>query len=323
MPLRTFPPSPGSALRVASSEGLTPYVFVLGTGRCGSTLIHELLARHEGMAFVSNIDDRLGALSPVNRWNSTIYRRVPAPLTAKGRLRFAPSEGYRVLERSVTPALSRPFRDLEAADATPWLRDRVRSFFEECRVRQDRPVLLHKFTGWPRIGFLRAVFPEARFINVVRDGRAVANSWLQMPWWQGYEGPSHWQWGPLPPAYAEEWMASGRSFPVLAGIAWKMLMDAFDDAAEPLGPQRYLEVRYEDVLDDPAGALAAMLGFIGLPSTAAFEARTARHGLNSDRRDAFVRDLPAEALDALQRSLDAHLRRRGYLPSSGATELSS
>jgi nucleoside-diphosphate-sugar epimerase len=38
---------------------LRTYAFVLGTGRCGSTLIHELLARHEGVGFLSNLDDRL------------------------------------------------------------------------------------------------------------------------------------------------------------------------------------------------------------------------------------------------------------------------
>ncbi|MEY2426226.1 MAG: hypothetical protein QOI61_1798, partial [Actinomycetota bacterium] len=35
------------------------YGFVLGTGRCGSTLVHELLARHHDVGFLSNIEDRL------------------------------------------------------------------------------------------------------------------------------------------------------------------------------------------------------------------------------------------------------------------------
>ena len=34
-------------------------VFVLGSGRCGSTLVQEVLARHPAMAFVSNIDDAI------------------------------------------------------------------------------------------------------------------------------------------------------------------------------------------------------------------------------------------------------------------------
>lgn len=41
-------------------------------------------------------------------------------------------------------------------------------------------------------------------------------------------GPSNWSLGPLPEPYALEWEHSGRSYVVLAGLAWKMLMDAFD-----------------------------------------------------------------------------------------------
>ena len=65
-------------------------------------------------------------------------------------------------------------------------------------------------TGWPRAGFLHAVFPDARYVNVIRDGRAVANSWLQMDWWLGYRGPEHWHFGPLSDEHREVWERSGR-----------------------------------------------------------------------------------------------------------------
>ena len=175
------------------------FAFVLGTGRCGSTLVHEVLARHPAVGFLSNVEDRLPLPPIAGRWNNEIFRAVPAALTRKGRLRFAPSEGYRALGRSVSPVLAAPLRDLRAQDVTPWLEQRTRRFFTGRAEAQGRPVFLHKFTGWPRAGFLGRVFPEARFVHVVRDGRAVANSFLQMPWWRGYEGPDAWGWGPLPP----------------------------------------------------------------------------------------------------------------------------
>ena len=103
-------------------------------------------------------------------------------------------------------------------------------FFEERARVQDKPLFLHKFTGWPRSGFLQRILPDARFVNVVRDGRAVANSFLQMPWWRGYEGPEGWGWGPLPEEYQQIWEESGRSFAVLAGLEWRILMEAFEAA---------------------------------------------------------------------------------------------
>ena len=287
-------------------------VFVLGTGRCGSTLVQEALARHPEAGFLSNAEDRSRLGSLARRWNNPVYRAAPPGLTRKGRPRFAPSEGYRVLDREVSPILSRPWRDLTAADVTPWLASRTRRFFEERARTQGRPVFLHKFTGWPRAGFLAKVFPEAKFIHVVRDGRAVANSWLQMDWWEGFNGPDHWQWGPLPEAYRNEWEASGYSFPILAGVLWKLLVDAHDAASAALPPDRWLEVRYEDVIADPSAAFASMVGFSGLPSGPGFDRELQRLTFDSGRKDAFRNDLGPEIVTALSRSLAKHLERRGY-----------
>jgi hypothetical protein len=227
------------------------FAFVLGTGRCGSTLVHEVIARHPEVGFISNVDDRLPLPKVLSKWNNEIYRQVPESLTQKGRLRFAPSEGYRLLDREVSPALSAPSRDLDAEDVTPWLDKRLRRSFDDRAHVQGKPLFLHKFTGWPRAGFLGRVFPEAKFVNVIRDGRAVANSFLQMPWWRGYAGPTAWGWGPLPEPYEREWEEAGRSFAVLAGLQWKILMDAFEAAKAQIPEDRWLDIRYEDFVAEP------------------------------------------------------------------------
>ncbi len=288
------------------------YVFVLGTGRCGSTMVQEALARHPGAGFVSNLDDRSSLASVGERLNNPLYRMVPQGLTRKGRARFAPSEGYRVLDREVSPILSRPWRDLTAADVTPWLAERTRRFFESRAEKQGRGVFIHKFTGWPRAGFLAAVFPDARFIHVVRDGRAVANSWLQMSWWEGFNGPDHWQWGPLANGFAGEWSESGHSFPVLAGILWKILIDAHDAAAAALASERWMEVRYEDVVARPRESFATMAAFAGLASSSEFDRQLARIIFSTGRADAYRKDLGQPVVDQLTKSLRTHLEKRGY-----------
>ena len=162
------------------------FAFVLGTGRCGSTLVHEVLARHPDVGFVSNIEDRFPVpASPGYDGTTTSTGSCPSSSRGRAGLRFAPSEGYRALDREVSPVLSTPFRDLLAEDVTPWLSARTLRFFQERARIQDKPLFLHKFTGWPRSGFLQRILPDARFVNVIRDGRAVANSFLQMPWWRG------------------------------------------------------------------------------------------------------------------------------------------
>jgi hypothetical protein len=298
--------------------------FVIGTGRCGSTLVHEVLARHPEVGFVSNLDDKFSTLDLDGRWNNALLRRA-APrdprfgpfrdrprLVERGRLRVAPSEGWQVLERQVSPIFSRSHRDLLASDATPWLEARLRRFFERRMAAQARPVFLHHVTGWPRAGLLHAVFPEARFIHVVRDGRAVANSLLQTSWWTGGKGPSNWDFGPLPEPYAKEWEASGQSYVLLAGLSWKLLLDAFETARAAIPRSQWLEVRYEDVLTDPRGQIAAILEFLGLQWTSDFEAGFSRYVFETGRREAFRRDLDADNLALLEQSLAGHLKAYRY-----------
>ncbi|MEZ0074721.1 sulfotransferase [Planotetraspora sp. GP83] len=287
--------------------------FVIGTGRCGSTLVHEVLARHPDVGFVSNLDDRYARCPGwIRRRSGVIYRRVPPALTAKGRLRYAPSEGYDALAREVSPLLVDPSRDLLASDVTPWLARRTKAFFESRSVAEGAPAYLHKFTGWPRTGFLREIFPEARFVHIVRDGRAVANSLLQMPWWRGHLGPEGWPFGPLPATYEREWDGAGRSYVQLAGIAWKHLIDAYAMARAALPDDVWLEVRYEDIVADPRKQLEAILEFLGLPWTPGFERGFVRHSFSAGRADAFRRDLTPDQLALLDRSLGGHLERYGY-----------
>ncbi|GAB3057389.1 sulfotransferase family protein [Micromonospora schwarzwaldensis] len=297
---------------------------VVGTGRCGSTLVQELLSRHPGVGFVSGVDDKLSRLNLAGRLNGPLYRRsVPRPagmtslrhsrrLLEKGRLRVAPSEAYRLLDRHVLAGFSRPCRDLTAEDLTPYLRRRLRAFFDARIARQGCRLLLHHVTGWPRTGFLRAGYPELRVVNVIRDGRAVTNSWLQMGWWDGWRGPDNWFLGPLPTDLRREWEEYDRSFPVLAALGWKMLMDRFAEARAAHPAAQWLDVRYEDLLADPRGEVARMLDFLDLDWSPAFEKGFGRYRFHAGRRAAYHEELGVAQLAAVERVLDKPLRQWGY-----------
>jgi omega-hydroxy-beta-dihydromenaquinone-9 sulfotransferase len=287
------------------------YAFVLGTGRCGSTLVQEVLARHPDVGFVTNLDDRFRVRS--GRRQIAAYRRMPAGFTPKGRARFAPSEAYRALAREVSPLLVDPMRDLTAADATPWLSQRLRTFFRRRAEAQRLPLFLHKFTGFPRAGLLATVFPEARFVHVVRDGRAVANSWLAMPWWRGYRAPPEWHFGILPDHLDREWHDSGRSFVVLAGLAWRLLTDAFIEAAAKLPSELWLELRYEDIVKSPEEKFREMADFLGLGWTPRFGTVVNRTPFHVSRANAYLEDLGADHAARLERVLNSSLSRYGYL----------
>jgi hypothetical protein len=293
------------------TEAGARFGFVIGTGRCGSTLVHEVLARHHAVAFLSNVQDSLGPVDPNGQLNDLLYRRAPARAAGLRRFPGAPSEAYSLLDRRVSTILSRPFRDLTAEDATPWLVARLRRFFSECARAQHRSLLVHKFTGWPRVGFLEQAFPGSRFIHIVRDGRAFANSLLHVPW-APYSEPMISQWGPLPPAYEAEWEGSARSFVVLAAVVWKVLIDAFEEAQTKTAPGSWLEMRYEDILADPRAGFERILTFLGLEWDRRFEAWFTRYAFDGDRSDAFRSELGAADCALLDDVLAHHLARYGY-----------
>lgn len=302
---------------------MTQFAFVLGTGRCGSTMLAQLLALHPDVGFISNLDDRLTGLNRGGRGNARLYRGLPPGLQRRGGRRggrgrsapgFSPSEAYRLLGRHVSPMLVDPCRDLTAQDAHPWLVARLRAFFEQRAEAQGRPLFMHKFTGWPRAGLLQAALPESRIVHVLRDGRAVACSLLQQPWWRGYGGPTAWSFGPLSDRDRQQWDSSEWSFAVLAALEWRLLMEAFDAARERAPAGTWMDVRYEDLVVDPRGQVAAVLDHLGLDWTPRFERVFAAITWDADRQAAYARELPPADLDRIQDLLSATLRAHGYPP---------
>ncbi len=303
--------------------------FVLGTGRCGSTLVAELIARHSDVGFVSNFDDKLGRFDLKGRWNNELFNRSKErdpslrpfrdrrrPLE-RGRLRVAPSEGWTALDKQVSGIFPQPCRDLTANDAMPWLQRRIEAFFDSRIAAQGKPHFMHHLTGWPRVGLLSSVYPEARYVHVVRDGRSVANSWLQMGWWDGYRGPDNWYLGPLSDNNRELWEQSGRSFVVLAGLGWKILVEALEASRASLASQQWLDVRFEDLLEDPQAETEKVLKFLGLSWDSQYDAGFRRHTFQTSRGQAWRRDLSRQQIADLEHVIADPLRRHGYELTGG------
>lgn len=264
-------------------------IFIIGTGRCGSTALHRVLSRHPNVAWLSWLCQKHPARPWLNRW---LMRALDLPLPGRVRRRLNPAECYGFWDHYYR-GFSRPCRDLEAGDATIVVKRALQQVMAQM-VTPRRHRLLLKVTGWPRIGFLHEVFPDARFVHIVRDGRAVAHSLTQISWWHGWRGPGNWRTGELDPTMQQEWERHGRSFLALAALQWKILLAATEKAAAALDPGDFFEIGYEQLCADPVGVCRAVAGFAGLEWTKGFE-RTVRRYPFSSANDKWRRDLtPAQ-----------------------------
>lgn len=285
-------------------------IFIVGTGRCGSTIFHEILAQHPNVAYLSSLCSRFPRLPRLNRWAMHL---LDVPLLDRlARRKFPLGEAWPFWEEHCR-GFGRPCRDLLASDVRPPIKTRLAEVLPQMTTER-RSRLLVKLSGWPRTGFVSEIFPEARFIHVLRDGRAVANSLLDCDFWLGYRGPQQWRWGSLVGNYRNEWEISGQSFVTLAGLQWKILMDAFERARGLLPSSRYMEVRYEHLVADPHAVLRDVLSFCRLPASPAFESAVSTFPMESAdfKWKTQLSDRQRAELDAV---LGDHLADWGFAPS--------
>jgi omega-hydroxy-beta-dihydromenaquinone-9 sulfotransferase len=287
---------------------ITKPIFIVGTGRCGSTAFHKVLAPHPQLMWLSGFAEEFPKRPAWNRWAVTA---VGNPLVRKiFGSRIKPGENYGFWYTHAY-GFAEPGRDLVPADVTPRVREQMHAVLEPM-LTAKRNRLFVKLTGWSRIGFLNEMFEDAKFIHIVRDGRAVANSLLHTDSWQwrGWYGPYSWRYGPLPAEDHAAWEDSNRSFVALAGIQWKIHTRALEAARQKIDPARFLEVRYEDFCAQPLEICRKVVKFAELSDAPGFEKHVQTTPIKESAR--WRKDLSAEQqalLTSLQRE---DLLRYGY-----------
>jgi hypothetical protein len=295
---------------------ITKPIIIVGTGRCGSTLFHRLLAKHPDVMWLSGFCDRFPTRP---EWNRRAVTAMDNPLLRRmfGH-RIQPGECYVFWDRHAY-GFSEPCRDLVGSDVSVRVKKQVRAALG-AMLTPARNRMLIKITGWPRIGYLSEIFEDARFIHIVRDGRAVASSLLHVNFWRGWQGPQGWRAGLLSPEDQAAWEGYDRSFTALAGLEWRIQMRAMESAQQAVDPSRFLEIKYETFCEQPMASCRRVLEFAEQPSSAAFdrevEATRIRNMSNRWRDDLTV---------AQQRLLDELLRddllRYGYDVSRPAAQV--
>lgn len=199
-----------------------------------------------------------------------------------------------------------------AEDVTDRDRRRLHAWFEWYRQTSKKPRFINKHPrSSVRIDYIREVFPDAYFIHMMRDGRAVVSSLLQRMQRQperlelpfgGFCKPVDWR----------TYLRSDRV--EQAALQWREIVRYARGKRHALG-DRYLEFKYEDLCADPRGVLAAACRFAGLPSSGEYLSGIPQHLPNANSRSiGLLTPLQIETIEAVQRDLLAEL---GYM--SGAS----
>jgi len=257
-------------------------IFFVGMLRSGTTLMLEVFGARSDVAWFSRllsrapwlpsvcILERLASRHPNLR--STIYRSDQIGpglrrLRRLERLRLGPTEGTPVWRHLLGDRFMDDF--LLGVDATDEERERFRSLVTKILRYEGKPRFVAKLTGPARIHYLSSIFPDARFIHVIRDGRAVVNSLLENhPGWRGTFRERQPAWTGLSAEQLQRWKEHESSPSALAAVEWRAVVEAARSEARELPPGRYMEIRYEEFIADPHRRLDEITAFCGLPRSA-------------------------------------------------------
>ena len=184
--------------------------------RSGTTVLSEAIAAHEDLGWISNYVNRL----PMLPWLALFDRMADNSLTG-GLLRGKkkqdlnlwsffrkflphPDEALKFWQRFCGDKFLWDY--LVNQSALPVEKDSLVKALHNILVLQGKKRLFTKLTGPPRIHYLSTIFPDAGFIHLLRDPRAVVSSLLRVNFWRFHGGlKKPWWKNGLPGEYLAEW----------------------------------------------------------------------------------------------------------------------
>jgi hypothetical protein len=217
--------------RLFGSDGAqhVPAPFVVGAPRSGTTMLRLMLDAHEELA-----------IPPETYFIPRAAKRWKA---AKRLRRENPVDAYldEVIGHKRWPDFhldADAYRERVHAAAPRTLGDAIRTFYEMYIEKVGAPRWGDKTPFYVRkMEVIQEAIPEARFIHLIRDGRGVALSIMHL--WFG-------------PDTIEE-----------AAEFWVARIDEARRKAR--GLDHYIEVRYEDLVNDPEPELRRICELVELP----------------------------------------------------------
>jgi len=285
-------------------SGLKPPLFIVGCGRSGTTIVYGLLCEHPDLAWFSNYAERWPALPQLEA--VTRLRDIGAIRLSPSRFAPQPVEGYALWDRSGPQDARRRNSVLTAAEVNAEQAQRVRDLVAaHVKYHRGRRFINKNTRNSRRVLYLDAIFPDAMFLHVIRDPRAVVASLLAVHWWPDL--PLWWSEDRTPRALA----ADGAAPEAVAAEHWVKSVERLLADARCLPSSRYLEIRYEAFTESPETVLSSICAFAGLPSSPRLAESVQRRTIAS-RNVKYKSQLGEEELRTVERIVTPLAVKLGY-----------
>lgn len=296
-----------------------PPVFFIGMPRSGTTIVFERFIEHKEFGWLSNYSEMSPGLPAMNLLrplfdNKIINLRGHKKQYSNVRLgnRYLPQavEAYNFWDLYTRKDFSTSFLHGEKAENVEIERT-CKAVYKTLKY-QGKYRFVTKLTGPGRISYLNSIFPDARFVHVIRDGRAVVGSLMKVGFWRekgGFDAP-FWNNG-LSDGELQPWKENNHPA-ILTALQWvKVVKSIRQDAAE-LNSDQYMEIRYEDFVCSPVELTNKLHVFAGKESDESLRHSSAVTATLADMNKNKLSDIDDSIKNIINELMYAVLNESGY-----------
>jgi len=251
--------------------------FIVGSGRCGTTLLRSMFSAHSEICIPTETHF-YNVFRPMSIARSGPMRAGVYPKILDRIDRWKHVQGE-VVDWDHFYKLARPM--------SPEWRSILTAFLTTYRLGQGKSMVGDKTPG--HVSWLTKIardYPDAKFVHLVRDPRAVVHSHLGHPSYRSVYGDRI--------GYAA-WK-------------WRRAVEKAAKARRGLPPDRLIEIRYENLIEAPEPTMRSLCEFLNVPFEAQMLDDRTGQGVfirNSDTHHLATAPITSARRDVWSSTLDA------------------
>lgn len=222
---------------------MNPFLFIVGCQRSGTTVLQRVVNAHPRVAVINQscwIPDYFEARTGLTPEGLVTPALIPQVL---GQKQFR--KGLRKV------GIGREELEGLRGDGPVSYAAYVTRLFDLFGRARGKDLVGDKTPRYVRsMRTLHALWPEARFVHLIRDGRDVGLSTLSKRKKTALPRRAFATWGDHPV--------------ITAALKWEWNVRLGREAGQVLGPERYYELRYENLVARPAEECTRLCAFLGI-----------------------------------------------------------